>query len=124
MLGRSDGVPAFLVLPPLQLAHRPTIIGVLNPGGVRFGTAEIYDVLDLHFSVQIVDYVAVGRTIVDPRTSTLDEEVVLFVKLHPTQTLDQELEAGIRTNIRRARSPRHVPAKVRAADSSTAKLIS
>ncbi|KAH7100455.1 acetoacetyl-CoA synthetase [Auriculariales sp. MPI-PUGE-AT-0066] len=90
MLGRSDGV--------------------LNPGGVRFGTAEIYDVLDAHFSAEIVDYVAVGRSVSDG-TST-DEEVVLFLKLPPGDTLESTLDARIRSEIRKARSARHVPAKI------------
>ncbi|KAH8830910.1 acetoacetyl-CoA synthetase [Flagelloscypha sp. PMI_526] len=93
MLGRSDGV--------------------LNPGGVRFGTAEIYDVLDTCFSsptssFQILDYVAVGRT----RGGGTDEQVILFVKLEPGNVLDSSMVSSIKSEIRRARTSHHVPSKI------------
>jgi len=95
MLGRSDGV--------------------LNPGGIRFGSAEIYDVIELCFSPAvshaghtIVDCLAVGQSI----AKGTDERVILFVKLLEGQTLGADLEKRIRAEIRARRSARHVPAEV------------
>jgi len=81
-----------------------------NPGGVRFGSSEIYDVLATCFvsADSPVDAVAVGQKI----DGGADERVVLFVKLPPGQTLSNDLEQKIRLEIRKRRSPRHVPARV------------
>lgn len=77
---------------------------VLNPGGVRIGTAEIYR------QVEQLDEVAESICIGQPWHG--DVRVVLFVRLTPGQTLDAELEARIRTRLRERCSPRHVPAKI------------
>ncbi|KAH9943407.1 acetoacyl-CoA synthetase [Epithele typhae] len=82
MLGRSDGV--------------------LNPGGVRFGSAEIYDVIEecfapaaTHAAHAVADCLAVGQNI----ANNTDERVVLFVKLLEGQTLTEELTKRIKTEI-------------------------
>ncbi|KAI0796637.1 acetoacetate-CoA ligase [Abortiporus biennis] len=89
--------------------------GVLNPGGVRFGSAELYDVIDMYFapnvahsSHTIVDCLAVGQSI----EQGTDERVILFVKLLEGQHLTAELEKKIKTEIRTRKSPRHVPARI------------
>jgi acetoacetyl-CoA synthetase len=77
---------------------------VLNPGGVRIGTAEIYrqvEKLD-----EIVESIAIGQHWDD------DVRVVLFVVLRPGLVLDDELRAAIRKIIRDNTTPRHVPAKI------------
>jgi acetoacetyl-CoA synthetase len=77
---------------------------VLNPGGVRIGTAEIYrqvEKLD-----EVVESIAVGQDWAD------DVRVVLGVRLRPGITLTGELEDRIRQVIRRNTTPRHVPAKI------------
>jgi acetoacetyl-CoA synthetase len=77
---------------------------VLNPGGVRIGTAEIYrqvEKLD-----EVLESIAVGQNWDD------DVRVVLFVVLRPGIELDDELEAQIRKVIRSNTTPRHVPAKI------------
>jgi acetoacetyl-CoA synthetase len=77
---------------------------VLNPGGVRIGTAEIYrqvEKLD-----EVVESIAVGQDWDD------DVRVVLFVVLRPDVALDDELRGQIRTVIRSNTTPRHVPAKI------------
>jgi acetoacetyl-CoA synthetase len=77
---------------------------VLNPGGVRIGTAEIYrqvERLD-----EVVESIAVGQDWQG------DVRVVLFVKLRERVSLDRKLEARIRKAIRDHTSPRHVPAKI------------
>lgn len=79
-----------------------------NPGGIRFGSSEIYDVLDLSFKQEIVDYCAVGQLIDDGA----DERVLLFVKLPEGQAITPEFEAKIKKEMRARRSPRHAPAKV------------
>ncbi|KAL1747449.1 hypothetical protein HDZ31DRAFT_80433 [Schizophyllum fasciatum] len=88
MLGRSDGV--------------------LNPGGIRFGSAEIYEVVDHCFHGQILDCVAVGQAI----ANNTDERVVLFVKLPEGKALDKSLEDAIKREIRARRTPRHVPSRI------------
>lgn len=108
MLGRSDGT--------------------LNPNGVRFGSAEIYNIVDTYPEVE--DSLCVGQTFKDGT----DERVVLFLKVAGTdkaslavaakanggvteadkQLLDAPLDAAlvnrIKTHIRNQLSPRHVPA--------------
>ena len=86
-----------------------------NPGGVRFGSAELYDVIDMHFapsathtSHAIVDCLAIGQSI----QQGTDERVILFVKLLEGETLSADLEKRLKTEIRNHRSARHVPAKV------------
>ena len=77
---------------------------VLNPGGVRIGTAEIYrqvERLD-----EVIESIAVGQTWED------DVRVVLFVVLREGVVLDDELKARIRAAIRERTTPRHVPAKI------------
>jgi acetoacetyl-CoA synthetase len=90
-------------------AHGGVIIygrsdAVLNPGGVRIGTAEIYrqvDQLD-----EVVESLAIGQEWLD------DVRVVLFVRLKANINLDETLQKKIRDAIRRNTSPRHVPAKI------------
>ncbi|KAH0844339.1 hypothetical protein FOPE_09900 [Fonsecaea pedrosoi] len=77
--------------------------GVLNPSGVRFGSAEIYEVLDK--IPGIVESICVGQR----RPTDQDEAVVLFLVLEPGKTLTSEFEHLIKDSIKRERSPRHVP---------------
>jgi acetoacetyl-CoA synthetase len=77
---------------------------VLNPGGVRIGTAEIYrqvEGLD-----EVLESVAVGRE------QDGDVRILLFVILREGLTLDDELVARIKQRIRDGASPRHVPAAI------------
>ncbi|MDH4017299.1 MAG: acetoacetate--CoA ligase, partial [Actinomycetota bacterium] len=77
---------------------------VLNPGGVRIGTAEIYrqaESLD-----EVVESIAIGQQWED------DVRVVLFVRLREGLSLDDALRDRIRGIIRKNASPRHVPARV------------
>ena len=77
---------------------------VLNPGGVRIGTAEIYrQVEQLDF---VVDSVVIGQDWQD------DIRVILFVKMQADISLDQHHVNLIRETIRRNTTPRHVPAKI------------
>jgi acetoacetyl-CoA synthetase len=77
---------------------------VLNPGGVRIGTAEIYRQVEQLDEVQ--DSVVVGQD------WQQDVRVVLFVRLREGLTLDDALRDRIRRQIRANTTPRHVPAKI------------
>ncbi|WP_010323968.1 acetoacetate--CoA ligase [Marinobacterium stanieri] len=77
---------------------------VLNPGGVRIGTAEIYR------QVEKVEEVLESLCIGQPWNN--DVRVVLFVRLREGVELDEALIDRIRSTIRANTTPRHVPAKV------------
>ncbi len=77
---------------------------VLNPGGVRIGTAEIYrqvEKLD-----EVLESIAIGQN------WDGDVRVVLFVLLKDGIDLNDDLAARIRKTIRENTTPRHVPAKI------------
>ncbi|NGO54755.1 acetoacetate--CoA ligase [Allomesorhizobium camelthorni] len=76
----------------------------LNPGGVRIGTAEIYNQVEQ--MPEIAEALCIGQDFEG------DVRVVLFVRLVAGVNLDAELEKRIRTKIRTGASPRHVPAKI------------
>jgi acetoacetyl-CoA synthetase len=77
---------------------------VLNPGGVRIGTAEIYRIVEQF--AEIAESIVVGQEWGD------DTRVILFVRLQPGATLDADLERRLRDAIKSRASPRHVPAKI------------
>jgi acetoacetyl-CoA synthetase len=77
---------------------------VLNPGGVRIGTAEIYrqvEQLD-----EVVESLVIGQEWGG------DVRVVLFVRLRDGCALDDTLADRIRNRIRYSATPRHVPARI------------
>jgi acetoacetyl-CoA synthetase len=77
---------------------------VLNPGGVRIGTAEIYR------QVEQVDEVL--ESVVVGQDMGSDVRVVLFVRLREGLVLDEALRDRIRRQIRANSTPRHVPAVI------------
>ncbi|KCV72931.1 acetoacetate-CoA ligase [Fonticula alba] len=81
MLGRSDGT--------------------LNPGGIRIGTAELYNLIEPY--EQIADCLVVGQPMHD------DERVIMFLQMAEGHELDDNLINKIRLHIRSELSPRHVP---------------
>lgn len=90
MLGRSDGV--------------------LKPSGIRFGSAEIYNILTRFFASSIADSVCIGRC--RPGIDK-DETVCLFLVMQPGHDFipgktDKEIQRVIREQL----SPRHVPGVV------------
>ncbi|UKZ72591.1 hypothetical protein TrVFT333_000223 [Trichoderma virens FT-333] len=85
MLGRSDGV--------------------LNPSGIRFGSADIYAVLERCFPDEIADSLCVGQR----RPQDLDERVVLFVLMKKGLALDAKLVRRIKDEIAKGLTKRHVP---------------
>ncbi|CBX96582.1 hypothetical protein IAQ61_005555 [Plenodomus lingam] len=88
MLGRSDGI--------------------LKPAGVRFGSAEIYNVVLEHFPKEIADALCIGRR----RETDMDEAVVLFLKMTEGHQLSSDLISKINLTIKNALSARHVPAVI------------
>jgi acetoacetyl-CoA synthetase len=76
----------------------------LNPGGVRIGTAEIYEQVGTF--PEIADSLAVGQDWEG------DVRVILFVKMAQGCKLTEELKERIKSSIRDNVSPRHVPAKI------------
>lgn len=82
MLGRSDGT--------------------LNPNGVRFGSAEIYNIVE-HFS-EIADSLCVGQ-----RTPDGEERVILFLKMAENFEFEPNVVDKLRKQIRINLSARHVP---------------
>ena len=77
---------------------------VLNPGGVRIGTAEIYRQVEQ--VDEVVEALCVGQDWQG------DVRVVLFVRLRDGLALDKDLQDRLRRRIRENASPRHVPARI------------
>ena len=77
---------------------------LLNPGGVRIGTAEIYRFVDQ--LAEIEESVVIGQ---DWRN---DIRIILFVKLNKYSILDNTLKEKIRAVLRDNASPKHIPAKI------------
>ena len=88
MLGRSDGI--------------------LKPAGVRFGSAEIYNVVLEHFPEDVADALCIGRR----RETDTDETVVLFLKMAEGHQLTSELVEKIKGTIKKSLSARHVPSVI------------
>ena len=77
---------------------------VLNPGGVRIGTAEIYQ--------QVEKLPEVLESITVAQEWHGDTRIILFVKLKEDVVLTGQLKTMIKQTIRENTSPRHVPAKI------------
>lgn len=82
--------------------------GVLNPSGIRFGSSEIYNIVEgPMFNSVLADTLCVGRR----RKGDQDETVFLFVIMaagHKDE-FSEELVSRIKSAIRQGLSPRHVP---------------
>ncbi|MZI92953.1 acetoacetate--CoA ligase [Vibrio sp. CAIM 722] len=74
---------------------------MINPRGVRVGTAEIY--CELRQFEELVDAIAVGKK------EQQDEVILLFVQLDPQFTLTNQLKTRICEQLKTNRSPYHVP---------------
>ncbi|KAL2671589.1 hypothetical protein Neosp_014179 [[Neocosmospora] mangrovei] len=82
--------------------------GVLNPSGVRFGSAEIYGIIERRFAGEIADSLCVGRK----SKKDENESVILFLLMEPGKRFTQEISQAVKTAIREDLSPRHVPAHI------------
>lgn len=85
MLGRSDGV--------------------LKPGGVRFGSSEIYNIVLKHFGGDVDDSLCIGRR----RETDKDETVILFLQMAEGKQFTEQLVQRIKDVIKKELSGRHVP---------------
>ncbi|XP_076816872.1 acetoacetyl-CoA synthetase-like [Clavelina lepadiformis] len=89
----------------------------LNPNGVRFGTSEIYKIMESQFRNEVIDSLAAAqRPSLKEKEKYLavaaSERVILFLQMAPGFSLDKDLEQKIRKTIRTQLSPRHVPAVI------------
>lgn len=98
MLGRSDGT--------------------LNPNGIRFGSADIYNTIE--DMEEIDDSLCVGQK--NPLNST-EERVILFLKLNQNFGLTQSLIDKVKLKIRTSLSARHVPNLILSINEIPVKLI-
>jgi acetoacetyl-CoA synthetase len=79
--------------------------GVLNPSGVRFGSAEVYNVLDARFPDEIQDSVCVGQR----RPEDEDERVLLFLLMKPGAKFTEDLVGRVKSAISQDVGRRCVP---------------
>ncbi|KAJ6443402.1 eukaryotic translation initiation factor 3 subunit 2 [Purpureocillium lavendulum] len=79
--------------------------GVLNPSGVRFGSAEIYSLILQRFPLQVEESLCIGRR----RHDDTDETVVLFLKMRAGHSFNIQFAEAVRSAVRDGLSPRHVP---------------
>jgi len=76
----------------------------LNPGGVRLGTAEIYNEVEKFKEIQ--ESIVVGQSWKN------DIRIILFVVLNKGYNLNEEIKNKIKKKIKINASPRHVPSKI------------
>ena len=76
----------------------------LNPGGVRIGTAEIYQ--QVNTIEGIIDSIAVGKDV------DRNEQIWLFVQLQQGVVLNETLLAAIKHKLKSSCSLRHVPSQI------------
>lgn len=79
--------------------------GVLNPSGVRFGSSDIYNVIEANFIETISDSICVGQR----RPNDDDESVMLFLLMKPGKNFTPQLVREVKQAIRKAHGPRYVP---------------
>ncbi|KAK3684812.1 hypothetical protein B0T22DRAFT_199048 [Podospora appendiculata] len=79
--------------------------GVLNPSGVRFGSAEIYGVMERYFADRVQDSLCVGQR----RPQDDDESVMLFLLMKPGVKFSRALVAEVKKRVGEDLSKRHVP---------------
>lgn len=111
--GKYDGVWThgdFISIHPKtgQVVFLGRADGVLNPSGVRFGSSEIYSVIEKHFANSISDSICVGQR----RPQDDDERVLLFLLMKPEHQFNPSLIRNVRARIAEETSKRHVPAFV------------
>jgi len=76
----------------------------LNPGGIRIGTAEIYQTVERFNEVE--------DSLVISQPWENDERIILFLKLKDQITLTNNLIMKVNKSIRESCTPRHIPAKI------------
>lgn len=77
-----------------------------DPSGIRFGSSEIYSLIEAPpFTTSITNTLCIGRR----RPHEADEDVFLFIVMKPPHSFTPALRNAIKSTIRKALSPRHVP---------------
>jgi len=76
----------------------------LNPGGIRIGTAEIYQTVERFNEVE--------DSLVISQPWQNDERIILFLKMKDRITLTNSLKTRVKNSIRESCTPRYVPAKI------------
>ncbi|TGO85645.1 hypothetical protein BPOR_0377g00140 [Botrytis porri] len=79
--------------------------GVLNPSGVRFGSAEIYSIIEKYFGAEVQESLCVGQK----REGDEDERVMLFLVMREGKKFSERLREKVKEVIGRELSKRHVP---------------
>ncbi|KAF4450489.1 acetoacetate-CoA ligase [Fusarium austroafricanum] len=79
--------------------------GVLNPSGIRFGSSEIYSIIERYFSDIVMDSICVGQR----RANDPDETVLLYVVMKPGHKFTTNVMQDIKDAIKKDLSSRHVP---------------
>ena len=74
----------------------------LNPGGIRIGTAEIYQTVERFNEVE--------DSLVISQPWQNDERIILFLKMKDRITLTNSLKTRVKNSIRESCTPRYVPA--------------
>jgi acetoacetyl-CoA synthetase len=74
----------------------------LNPGGIRIGTAEIYQTVERFNEVE--------DSLVISQPWQNDERIILFLKMKDRITLTNSLKTRVKKSIRESCTHRHVPA--------------
>ena len=93
-----------------KITERGTVViygrsdATLNPGGVRIGTAEIYNTVEK--LTEVVECIVIAQN------WNNDVRIVLFLKLQNDHVLTENLKEKVVNQIRTNLTPRHVPAKV------------
>ena len=77
---------------------------VLNPGGVRIGTADIYSQVE-KFD-QVIESIVIGQN------WDYDVRIILFLVLRDDEVLTKDLKDKICDVIRENTTPKHVPSKI------------
>lgn len=78
---------------------------MLNPSGVRFGSADIYAVLERCFPQEIAESLCVGQR----RPQDMDESVVLFLLMKGGRKLERKFVVKVKETIAKELTKRHVP---------------
>ncbi|XP_072163889.1 acetoacetyl-CoA synthetase-like [Diadema setosum] len=79
--------------------------GTLNPNGVRFGSSDIYNIVERLKEIQ-------DSLCVPQRNHLNEERVILFLKMASGVTFDPEVVKRVKVLIRSELSARHVPALI------------
>ncbi len=93
-----------------KITERGTVViygrsdATLNPGGVRIGTAEIYNTVEK--LNEVVECIVIAQN------WNNDVRIVLFLKLQNGFELTQQLKEKVVNQIKTNLTPRHVPSKV------------